>query len=609
MKVHWLLGLVLILMAVAVSGCALVEREPAATSAPSPVAVQPTATDGTSASALQAPPPTPEPPTPVPPTLMSPTPMSAASVPEVVPSPGDLSGVVVDAAGPVKGATVRVQLTEIETTSAAGGSFTLADLSLTEPVSITAWAEGYYVGGATAWPSLEPVTITLKAHYTTDNLDYEWFTFQGVEGSESCAPCHHSYDEWKADAHSQSAVNPRFLSMYQGTDVHGNRSPVEYDASGRLKLPDPDQPYYGPGLKLDYPDRAGNCASCHTPLASNLDPANTCGWSGCHTEWTAQYSDEVPSGISPLYLEGVAADGIACDFCHKIGEVFLDPETKLPLSTRPGISSMRLYRPEEGEQLFFGTFDDVTRRVTYLPLEEESAFCAPCHYGVFGGVAGHTEVAGGVEVYNSYGEWLESPYADPETGQTCQDCHMPATDYDYFAYPEFGGLQPRRPIHNHTMPGVNDLALMQNSVTMTTTAGVNGDEVVVEVSITNDKTGHHVPTGAPLRHMILVVQATDAGGQPLPLAGGPLLPEWTGDYAGLPGRYYAKILEDKWSGEVPTPAYWRDIRLVEDTRLAAFATDESTYTFEAPDEGPVTVETRLVYRRAFQELMEQKDWD
>ncbi|MGD9316987.1 MAG: hypothetical protein PVG56_09150, partial [Anaerolineae bacterium] len=368
MKVHWLLGLVLILMAVAVSGCALVEREPAAASAPSPVAVQPTATDGTSASALQAPPPTPEPPTPVPPTLMSPTPMSAASVPEVVPSPGDLSGVVVDAAGPVKGATVRVQLTEIETTSAAGGSFTLADLSLTEPVSITAWAEGYYVGGATAWPSLEPVTITLKAHYTTDNLDYEWFTFQGVEGSESCAPCHHSYDEWKADAHSQSAVNPRFLSMYQGTDVHGNRSPVEYDASGRLKLPDPDQPYYGPGLKLDYPDRAGNCASCHTPLASNLDPANTCGWSGCHTEWTAQYSDEVPSGISPLYLEGVAADGIACDFCHKIGEVFLDPETKLPLSTRPGISSMRLYRPEEGEQLFFGTFDDVTRRVTYLPL-------------------------------------------------------------------------------------------------------------------------------------------------------------------------------------------------------------------------------------------------
>ncbi len=33
------------------------------------------------------------------------------------------------------------------------------------------------------------------------------------------------------------------------------------------------------------------------------------------------------------------------------------------------------------------------------------------------------------------------------------------------------------------------------------------------------------------------------------------------------------------------------------------------YTFAAPDEGPVTVEARLMYRRALQELMEQKGWD
>ncbi len=140
---------------------------------------------------------------------------------------------------------------------------------------------------------------------------------------------------------------------------------------------------------------------------------------------------------------------------------------------------MRLYRPEEGEQLFFGTFDDVARRVTYLPLEEESAFCAPCHYGVFGGVAGHYDVVGGVEIYNSYGEWLASPYSDPETGQTCQDCHMPVIDDEYFAYPDKGGLQPRSPIHSHTMPGARDQALMQNSVTMTTTADLEEGQVVV----------------------------------------------------------------------------------------------------------------------------------
>jgi hypothetical protein len=82
---------------------------------------------------------------------------------------------------------------------------------------------------------------------------------------------------------------------------------------------------------------------------------------------------------------------------------------------------MRLFRPTEGDDLFFGTFDDVTRPAdSYLPLLEESAFCAPCHYGVFDGVAGDMTVADGVVIYNSYGEWLDSPYSDPETGRTCQ---------------------------------------------------------------------------------------------------------------------------------------------------------------------------------------------
>jgi hypothetical protein len=187
---------------------------------------------------------------------------------------------------------------------------------------------------------------------------------------------------------------------------------------------------------------------------------------------------------------------------------------------------------------------------------------------------------------------------------------MPTVDYDYFVFPEKGGLHrdPHR-IHNHYMAGASDEALLQNSVTMTTTAWLEGGEVLVEVSIVNDKTGHHVPTGVPLRHMILAVRATDADGNPLLLRDGPVLPEWTGDYAGQPGRTYAKILEDTWTGESPTGAYWRDIRLVEDTRLAAFATDDSRYAFVAPADGSITVETRLIFRRAFQQLMEWKGWD
>ena len=187
---------------------------------------------------------------------------------------------------------------------------------------------------------------------------------------------------------------------------------------------------------------------------------------------------------------------------------------------------------------------------------------------------------------------------------------LPDVDYDYFVYPAMGGLHrdPDR-IHNHYMAGASDEELLQNSVTMTTTARLKEQEVLVEVSITNDKTGHHVPTGVPLRHLILAVRATDADGNRLPLRDGPVLPDWTGDYAGQPGKYYAKIVKDEWTGESPTGAYWRDISLVEDTRLAAFATDVSRYTFVAPAEGSVTVEARLIFRRAFQQLMEWKGWD
>jgi hypothetical protein len=538
--------------------------------------------------------------------------LAAGVTPTPAPAVRELSGVVVDANGPVAGATVRVQLTENYTMTATNGSFTLSNLTITQPVTVTAWANGYYNGWSQAAAATAPVTITLTRHYTGDNLDYDWYSFEGVEGSKSCGLCHTANAEWEADAHAQAAGNPRFLTMYMGTDVDGNKiASIPRDNLGKPLPADLiEGPYYGPGFRLDYPDRAGNCATCHTPLAAKVEPSNSCAWSGCHSSATATYSDKPLDGISPLYLTGDAAEGITCEFCHKVGEVLLNPETGLPHPDHPGISSMRLYRPPEGEQLFFGTLDDVSRpQDSYLPLLEESAFCAPCHYGIFDGVAGDMTVADGVVIYNSYGEWLDSPYSNPETGQTCQDCHMPAVDADHFVFPERGGL-PRDPeqIHNHRMPGAADETLLQNAVTMTTTAQLEGDQLQVEVSLTNDKTGHKVPTDSPLRHLILVVQATDAASNTLLLQAGPALPEWTGDYAGQAGQVYAQILEDEWTGESPTGAFWRPIRVVSDTRLAPMTTDVSRYSFAAPVNGPVTITTQLIYRRAFQQLMAWKGW-
>ena len=289
---------------------------------------------------------------------------------------------------------------------------------------------------------------------------------------------------------------------------------------------DPNEPYHGPGFQLDNPGRAGNCATCHTPLASTSPNNQNCSWSGCHTSLTIERSRGViaPHAV-PLSLKGDAGEGINCDFCHKIGDVTIDPKTKLPPPDMPGILSMRLYRPEEGEQLFFGTLVDVPRRDTYLPLLTESEYCAPCHYGVFGGVVGSGTVTGGTVIYNSYGEWLDSPYSDPKTGKTCQQCHMPRSDANWFVYPERGGLtRDYAELHDHTMPGVTDEKLLQNSVTMKSTARREGEQIKVEVSITNDNVGHDIPTDSPIRSLILVVEALDENGNVLSLTEGPSQP-------------------------------------------------------------------------------------
>lgn len=536
----------------------------------------------------------------------------------LTPLPSTVSGIVTDVNGPVADAIVQIQGVANQIHTARDGSFAFSGISGTTPIVLTAWSAGHYVGwmdvnpSAADWKGGTGINISLKTLPQTDNSQYEGFSFEGVKGSASCGLCHREYKEWQADAHSQSATDPRFLSVYTGTDVNGRENqPVQYGSDGIPLPPDPNKPYYGPGFRLDNYNRAGNCATCHTPLASTTPNQQNCAWSGCHTDLTIERSNGVIGRPAmPTNLHGNAAEGISCEFCHKIGDVILDPKTNMPYPDMPGILSLKMYRPaDDSQQVFFGTLVDVTRPDSFLPLLSQSQFCAGCHFGVFGGVMGVGEMKGGVVVYNSYGEWLASPYSDPKTGETCQDCHMPASSAKFFVFPERGGLvRDYIHLHNHTMPGTTDQNLLQNSVTMTSTAQRSGDQIQVEVSITNDKVGHDIPTDDPSRSMILVVEALDANGKPLALSLGPVNPAYSGNYGGLPGKTFAKILKDQWTGESPTAAIWRPLTIVEDTRLAALATDTTRYSFSAPAGGAVTVNVRLVYRRAFAELAKQKGW-
>jgi hypothetical protein len=517
-----------------------------------------------------------------------------------------IRGIVRDDEGPVSRAIVRIQATEHSAVTGSEGGFELAlPGSFSGRVRLTAWAKGYYIGGPVEASSGEKdVTISLHRHSRWDNREYGWlhsFRSAGSGEKQDCSECHYRgedaslpvlpVDEWLKDAHSQSAVNPRFITMHTGKDMSGRRSPsTRYRRTKDNELfplpPDPEEPYYGPGYKLDFPNHTGNCGTCHIPGAAINAPFNT----------------------DPVSVQGVEAEGVSCDFCHKIWDVRLDPVTGLPFPDKPGVLSYEFRRPFKGHQFFAGPLDDIAPgEDTYSELQKRSQFCAPCHYGVFEDTV----------VYDSFGEWLRSPYSNEKTGKTCQNCHMPSSGNEFFAHPEKGGLKrDSDTVISHKMPGARDLDLLENSVSMTVEAEQLPEGIRVRTKIVNDLTGHHVPTDSPLRHLILVVLAYDSDASRLSLKDGPVLPEWcgTGDpadgcYAGLPGKVYVKLLEEIKTGVSPTAAYWNPTRVVMDTRLGAFESDVGEFLFAAPDSGDVRVEAVLLYRRAYKRLMDLKGWN
>ena len=485
---------------------------------------------------------------------------SAAAGPAAV-----VTGIVVDDEGPVVGAVVRQQATTIQTTSGADGTFALEGLAEGVTITVSAWKETYYcakVEGVV--PPADGITLTLHHYQTNDNPDYEWMPPTGEHGEESCAHCKPGVtDIWLENAHANAGTNPRFFSLYNGTDLTGTMTIT-------------------PGYVLDFPGTTGNCATCHAPGAG-LD---------------------APFSTDMNQLEGADVFGVHCDFCHKVADVYLNPATDLPYSNAPGAISMDVRRPfpeTERFQLFFGTFDDdnVPEEDTYLPLIEESAFCAPCHqFSMWG-----------TPIYESYREWLESPYR--AMGVECQDCHMPSDMEMTNVAPGKGGVE-RDPvtIHAHLQLGAADEDFLRNTVSMTVSARQVGPSVEVDVAITNTQAGHHVPTDFPGRHMILTVEARDGEGGALTQESGPVVPAWGGAQAGLPGKAFAKMLRDAVSGEAPVVSYWKQTLIESDNRIAAMESDVSAYGFAPPAGGAsVTVTTELRFRRAFQDVMDERGWD
>jgi len=200
---------------------------------------------------------------------------------------------------------------------------------------------------------------------------------------------------------------------------------------------------------------------------------------------------------------------------------------------------------------------------------------------------------------------------------------MPEEDAPGYLVDPIGNppLRPAEQIHEHEFEGATPDELEEHVHLATTVAEV-GSAIAVRCEVTNEA-GHAFPTGVSPRNALVVIEATWQGlplhqtsGRTVPFYGSDDVPGiQDGDYAGLPGAGFARVLEGRINdqGPVVRPVLFIDAEAVfEDTLIPSGATDVTEVVLAVPaaaqsgDE--VVVQARLLYRRAWRALAVTKGW-
>ncbi|MCC7382256.1 MAG: hypothetical protein IT384_10525 [Deltaproteobacteria bacterium] len=492
------------------------------------------------------------------------------------PAGAQVSGTARDAQtlAALPGARVSVQASAVETTADASGAFDLPAAS--GDVVVVAAMKGYFNAGAAVTAPAAGVDLLLERVPQADDPSYA-FVPPGA-----CAMCHpDQFDAWLPSPMSQAGLNTWVYDTYDGSGTPGGMGGFVYTRDSVLAASNP----------------ASECASCHQP-----EP------------WV-----ESPYGpLGPLAVPTAGMlHGVSCEICHKIANI---DETR---PNFPGIwpGVVTLTRPQ-GFQVQYGVLGDTTysssgeMRSSYQP-QLTAAVCAACHQDKNDpDEDGDFEEPDGVISEPTYLEWLATPYADPASPMraTCVDCHMPATGAPDACNTLPASLgRPAGDVRSHAIAGTTP-EYLDNAVTLSLAAALAGGSLAVDVTVTNDLTGHHVPTGVTIRNVILVVEAVGPDGAPLEATGDQTVHDLggvgdpaQGYYAGLPGKLYAKVNHDA-SGAGPT--FFTDAAgITFDTRIPALTADATHYTFQPPEAGgEVSVRARLIYRRSWRALVDAKGW-
>ncbi len=465
-------------------------------------------------------------------------------------------------------------------TDALGEVWVTIDQEAIEPLILFAASPEARTKGVTVTADQrEGVTISLTSFNAIDQPLYPYGdpgepTRRDTTGQ--CGHCHLNLnDGWYESPHRSSAKNPIVYDLYTGRGS-GHRTETQcLEAGGQWSvgpreggLSPIEQCYFNIsalnafnedcGVPCDpsqLGDQAyfGGCADCHAPTVNRLQGG----------------------GHDLLSVEGNAFNyGVSCDLCHHVERV---------REGEPAGVAGRLviHRPSERgsvslggggyKPLSFGPHADVSNpRMGISPRQHyrDGTLCSGCHQHQHSAEHNAPEIdrdrwpSGKIPNQSTFQEWREGAlgrlHSEQNFGEpvACNSCHMtpipqvmnsanlesflnadigiqggwPRPYGETRAHTWWGPRQPISPILNLSA----HLSLSDPVITPPDEAGEPAD-LEINVTVTNMGTGHGLPSGEPMRHLILVVDA-ECEGQPLSPHGGDVVHDIGGSIDVRPWR-------------------------------------------------------------------------
>ncbi len=272
------------------------------------------------------------------------------------------------------------------------------------------------------------------------------------------------------------------------------------------------------------------CLSCHSPIA-------------------------VQTGDMAL-VKKVSWEGITCDYCHSIRDVTLsgpNPKVNVDYSLVKSGPWKDVNSPAHG--------------TVFSSVHASSLICASCH---------EYRNSLGFLVLSTYSEWSKSTYG--ANNQSCQSCHM---------YQVQGNVVDPRVqrtaeagINLHQIPGSHSMQQLEKALHAQLSATHQGGRLQVVVEVTNRGAGHSVPTGSPMRQLILEVRADPYGGVHM-----------------SDRRVFRRTVADAKDATIvrEPQAFIKGAKEISDTRIPPGETRKETFTFQVPQGTRTQVEADLIY--------------